>query len=89
MDTDRIPSDVRADVVTRLRRAEGQLRAVTRMLEEGSDCQAVLRQMSAAKSAVSRAGVRLLSAGLQECLLDARDGDLTPADFQKLFVELS
>ena len=45
MDTDRIPADARKDVINRLRRAEGQLRALSRGLEEGGDCEALLRQM--------------------------------------------
>jgi DNA-binding FrmR family transcriptional regulator len=64
MDTSRLPDDVRADVTARLNRAAGQLRAVVRMLDEGADCQQTARQLAAAKRAVDRAGVRLLSGGL-------------------------
>ena len=89
MQTDRIPEDVRTEVIRRLRRAEGQTRAVARALEEGGDCRQVLRQLSAAKSALERAGVRLLAAGLIECLTEEQDGDLAQGDFEKLFLELA
>ena len=38
-------------LVVRLRRAEGQLRGVQRMLGEGADCQQVLTQLAAVKAA--------------------------------------
>lgn len=89
MQTDRIPLEARVDVIRRLRRAEGQLRALSRTLEEGGDCVAVLRQLTAARNAVSRAGVRLLSAGLVECLAETAEGDLPSEEFERLFLELA
>lgn len=89
MHTDRIPADARRAVIHRLRRAEGQLRAVARGLEDGADCVAVVRQLTAAKSAVENAGIKLLAAGLAECLADARDDDLDPEQFEKLLTELA
>ena len=41
----------REQLVTRLRRAEGQLRGVQRMLEDGAECGELLTQLSAAKRA--------------------------------------
>lgn len=89
MHTDRIPEDARLAVVRRLRRAEGQLRAVARGLEEGADCVAVVRQMTAAKSAVENAGIKLLAAGLAECIADTQEDDLIPGEFEKLLMELA
>lgn len=89
MQTDRIPLETRTAVVHRLRRAAGQLQAVAQALEEGGDCVAVLRQLTAGKSAVERAGVQLLSAGLLECLTTPGDDDLEPQQFEKLFMELA
>lgn len=89
MNTDRIPADARAETVKRLRRAEGQVRAVVRALEEGTDCQQLVHQLAAAKNALERAGVRLLAAGLAECLREEQAEDLMPADFEKLFLSLT
>ncbi|KHL04858.1 metal-sensitive transcriptional regulator, partial [Sinomonas humi] len=38
-------------VLNRLRRAQGQLAAVVRMIEEGKDCTAVVTQLSAVSKA--------------------------------------
>ncbi len=89
MHTERIPAETRTDVIHRLRRAAGQLQAVARTLEDGGDCVAVLQQLTAGKNAVERAGVRLLSAGLLECVLQDRDDDLHPDQFEKLFMQLA
>ena len=62
-------------ILTRLRRVEGQIRGIQRMLEEGRDCEDVLTQLAAARSALDRAGLLLLDWHIQRCLL----GDL-PSD---------
>lgn len=89
MDTNRIPLEARTDVIHRLRRAAGQLQAVARMLEDSGDCEAALRQLTAGKNAVERAGVKLLSAGMVECLTSPGDDDLDAQRFEKLFMELA
>ena len=62
-------------ILTRLRRVEGQIRGIQRMLEEGRECVDVLTQLAAARSALDRAGLLLLDWHIQRCLL----GDL-PSD---------
>ena len=89
MNTDRIPTDARDDAIKRLRRAAGQLQAVARMLEDGADCVAVLRQLAAGKAAAERAGVKLLAAGLAECLTEAREDDLSTEEVEELFMTLA
>ena len=63
-----------AQLVVRLRRAEGQLRGVQRMLEEGADCQKVLTQLAAVKAAVDQVGLHLISDSLRTCVADG-EGD--------------
>jgi CsoR family transcriptional regulator, copper-sensing transcriptional repressor len=60
-------------LVVRLRRAEGQLRGVQRMLEEGTDCQQVLTQLAAVKAAVDQVGLHLISERLRSCVADGED----------------
>lgn len=60
-------------LVARLSRAEGQLRGVQRMLEEGAECREVLMQLAAAKSAIDRVGLHLIGEELRTCVL-AGDG---------------
>lgn len=49
----------RTDLLHRLRRAEGQLRGIQRMIEEGDDCLAIAGQMSAVRKALDSAYVRM------------------------------
>ncbi len=58
----------RDQLITRLRRAEGQLRGVQRMLDEGDDCKKVLSQLAAVKSAVDQVGLLLISENLRSCV---------------------
>ncbi len=80
------------EVVQRLRRAEGQLRGVIRMLEEGRDCADVVTQLSAVSHAVDRAGFRLIATGLQQCRDASRDGGAAATDeerLERLFLSLA
>ena len=59
----------RTDVLNRLRRAEGQLRGIQRMVERGEDCLKVAQQFSAVRRALDSTYVRMTV-----CLLDRRTG---------------
>lgn len=61
-------------ILVRLRRAEGQLRGVQRMLEEDADCGQVLTQLAAVKAAVDQVGLHLISERLRTCVADGGDG---------------
>lgn len=52
----RVDQNATADVIKRLRRAEGQIRGVIAMLEEGRDCSDVVTQLAAVSRALDRAG---------------------------------
>lgn len=81
------PQDMKP-VINRLKRAQGQLAAVVRMLEEGQDCQAVVTQLSAASKAVDRAGFAIISSGMQQCL--TQDDNQADRDaMEKLFLSLA
>ena len=85
------PDDVSDDVLNRLRRAEGQLRGVQRLLEEGADCKAVVIQLTAAQAALHRAGLRLMAAGMRSCLADperAEADGMTADQMEELFLTL-
>ena len=67
------PSPARDQLVVRLRRAEGQLRGVQRMLEEDADCSQVLTQLAAVKAAVDQVGLHLISERLRSCVAGGGD----------------
>jgi len=54
--------------VRRLRRVEGQVKGVQRMLEEERDCAEIIQQIAAARAALDRVAVDLISTGLEQCL---------------------
>ncbi|HIE38831.1 MAG TPA: transcriptional regulator [Anaerolineales bacterium] len=60
--------EVKADLLRRLRRIEGQARGVARMIEEGRDCQEVLQQLSAIRAAAHQVSLRLMRSFAVECI---------------------
>ncbi|OFX12681.1 MAG: hypothetical protein A2V59_11175 [Armatimonadetes bacterium RBG_19FT_COMBO_69_19] len=52
----------------RLRRIEGQIKGLQRMLVEDRDCTEIAQQIAAARAALDRVAVDLISAGLENCL---------------------
>jgi len=69
-------------IVTRLRRIEGQLRGIQRMLEEGRVCEDVVTQLVAARNAIDQVGVRVLEMHIEQCVFGGRTVD--PAQTQAL-----
>ena len=77
-------------ITKRVKRANGQLAAVVRMLEEGRNCEEVVTQMSAVSKAVNTAAFTLISASLKECLIeDKSNSEAVTAQLQKLFLSLA
>lgn len=58
-------------LLKRLRRAEGQVRGIARMIEEDAYCIDVLTQVSAAKSALESVALALLNDHLTHCVAEA------------------
>lgn len=54
-----LPSERKAELVHRLRRAEGQVRGLQKLLEEGADCAKIAQQLLAARHALDSTYVRL------------------------------
>jgi DNA-binding FrmR family transcriptional regulator len=78
------------EVVKRLRRAEGQLGGVIRMIEDGRDCADVVTQLAAVSRALDRAGFKIIATGLRQCLLDPEAADGADQErLEKLFLSLA
>ncbi len=73
--------------VTRLRRAEGQLAGIVRMLESGRDCKDVITQLAAVSRALDKAGFSIVASGLKQCL--ENDDEVDVAQMEKLFLSLA
>ncbi|MEJ7756224.1 MAG: metal-sensitive transcriptional regulator [Nocardioidaceae bacterium] len=83
------PTEMKA-IITRMKRANGHLASVVRMMEEGSDCESVLTQLAAVNKALSRAGYAIVATGLQNCL--EQGGGIDSVDvkkMEKLFLSLA
>lgn len=85
IDNMRFPEETSDDVLRRLRRLEGQIRGVQRLVEEGSECREVVTQLTAAKGALDRVGFTLMAAAMRECV--ATEGDTE--ELERLFLKLS
>jgi DNA-binding FrmR family transcriptional regulator len=83
-----LASDEMSAVLKRLKRAQGQLGGVIKMIEEGRDCRDIVTQIAAVGKAVDRAGFATISIGLRQCLSEP-GGEMEVQDLEKLFLSLS
>ena len=72
----------------RLSRVQGQIGGIIKMLDEGRDCTELLAQLSAASTALRRAGFIILSTGMTHCANN--DGlEAEKAALEKAFMSLA
>ena len=77
-------------VINRIKRDQGQLGAVLRLLEEGRDCEDVVTQLAAVSKALDRAGFAIVASGLRHCLTaDDADDSADVKLMEKLFLSLA
>ena len=82
--------EVISAIAVRVKRAQGQPGAIARMLEEGRNCDEIVHQMSAVSKAVNTAAFTLISASLEECIIEGRKDQKAVSDkLQKLFLSLA
>ena len=76
--------------VARLRRIEGQVKGIQRMLEEGRECEDVVTQLAAVSKALDKAGFAIVATGLQQCLAGGgATNSVDVAKMEKLFLSLA
>ncbi|MEA1961877.1 MAG: metal-sensitive transcriptional regulator [Bacillota bacterium] len=66
-----MPTDTQRSLVLRLRRIEGQVRGIQRMIEEEAECNQILTQIAAVKSAVSQVGLLVFEHHARDCISEA------------------
>ena len=87
--TERDPRDIDV-VLTRLRRAHGQLGGVIAMIEQGRSCKDVVTQLAAVSKALDRAGFKIIASGLRDCITGSGDQPAVSIDeLEKLFLSLA
>ena len=70
----------------RLKRVEGQIKAIDRMIEQDVPCEDIIIQINAAKTALHKIGQVVLEGHLNHCVQDGLahgDAEKTIADFAK------
>jgi DNA-binding FrmR family transcriptional regulator len=77
-------NDYADDLKNRLKRVEGQVRGVLRMMEEGKHCKDVVSQLSAVRNAVDKAIAHIVAVNLEKCVLEKQE---TGMDSQKAVEE--
>jgi DNA-binding FrmR family transcriptional regulator len=63
--------DRKQDLVTRLKKIEGQVRGVQKMVEEGRYCVDILVQIAAIRSAINKVGLTVLDSHTKGCVTKA------------------
>lgn len=79
------------DVVNRLRRVEGQISGIIRMIEDGRECKDVVTQLAAASRALDKAGFKIIATGLRHCYTETPDSGraVDVAELERLFLSLA
>ena len=72
-----ISDHVQADVLLRLRRIEGQVRGIQRMVEDNRNCRDVVVQLAAVKAAVASLNTLVAETYARECLCGSEQVDAT------------
>jgi DNA-binding FrmR family transcriptional regulator len=76
----------KADYIARLKRIEGQMRGLQRMVDEDTYCIDVLNQVSAATKALQSVAVGLVDEHIRHCVAGAAGGD-DPVEADRMITE--
>lgn len=80
---------LKKDVIARMKRIEGQMRGIQRMIEEGKECEDILVQMRAARSALRAANAQIMRRYLARCNEEAQKSSDPKAQYEKLLKVVS
>lgn len=85
-----VPATEMRSIVNRLKRAQGQIGGIVKMMEEGRECADIVTQLAAVNRALGRAGFDVIALNMKECLSDpdpSRQVDLD--ELRRLFMSLA
>ncbi|MFD2655847.1 metal-sensitive transcriptional regulator [Gracilibacillus thailandensis] len=77
-----------AQMINRMKRIEGQVKGLLRMMEEQKDCRDVVTQMSAVRSALDRTAALIVSTNLEQCIREEKQAGESSEDLIKEAVNL-
>ncbi|CCO06936.1 metal-sensitive transcriptional regulator [Desulforamulus hydrothermalis] len=88
-----IDPEIQQDLLTRLKKIEGQVRGIQKMIGENRSCSDIVTQLAAVKAAVNRVGFSVLACYLAGSLKDnlEQGKEITESmdDFMKIFKKFS
>jgi CsoR family transcriptional regulator, copper-sensing transcriptional repressor len=76
------------DALRRLKNIEGHVRGIERMVEQGSYCIDVIRQIQAVQAALNKVSTMILEEHLHSCLITAVRGE-NPDERERVLKEIS
>jgi DNA-binding FrmR family transcriptional regulator len=89
----KLDSEVVADVVVRLKRAQGQIGGIIHMIGDGRDRADLITQIAAVSRAVDRVGFKIISNGLEQCIqaedAGSAEAPVDRAQLERLFLTLA
>ena len=81
------------DAHVRLKKIEGQIRGLQRMIDQGKDCSEIIHQLCAARKALDKVGFVILTHRMRECVEQSRAGgsesEKLMEEAMKLFLTLA
>ncbi len=85
MDNVEVEKETKEDILKRLRRIEGQVKGIQRMIEEDKNCADILTQVAAVRAAINKTGSLILEKHSMTCIRNAA----TCEDKDKALTELA
>lgn len=79
-----VASKEKDPVILRLRKIEGQVKGIQKMIEEGKKCGEILIQIAAVRSAINSVGGLILENYIKECLKNYLEGSLKEESLDEL-----
>ena len=68
---DNVKTESKEDILKRLRRIEGQVKGIQRMIEEEKSCSDILTQVAAVRAAINKTGSLILEKHSMTCIQNA------------------
>lgn len=80
MSKDEQPEVTREAVLKRLRKIEGQIRGLQKMVSEERDCESIVTQLAAVRSAIDSAGALVMNNYMKLCFRPSNETDMVAMD---------
>lgn len=67
--------ECKENILRRLKKIEGQVKGIQKMVENDKDCSALLIQVAAVRAAINKVGGMIIENHSKECIVKALDTD--------------